>query len=161
MFQIQLPKLCSKFNYLLLKIIHNSILTPKYRKIFAKNNLSLPVEYPSSTQQLETVEPEAFQTNTNIFFMLEIQLIKQPHFIFSRFPFKMNELFYHRSTKLSRCTRKSTKPLCSTKLPIFCYREIIILSQELPNSNLNDANAVLIPLNRCDTFPAKSRIPAA
>lgn len=71
-----------------LKIIHSSIITPEHlisalqeiSQNLVKNNLPLPVKYSSIAQYLEIIELEAFQTQSDLIFVLKIPLVEQQIF---------------------------------------------------------------------------------
>lgn len=68
-----------------LKIIHSSILTPEHfmkalqeiSQNLIKNNLPLPVRHSNIAQYLEITELEAFQTQTDLVYVLKIPLVDQ------------------------------------------------------------------------------------
>lgn len=78
-----------------LKIIHSSIIAPdnlisalkEISQNLVRNNLPLPVKYSSIAQFLEIIELEAFQTNTEIVFILKIPLTDpQSYTMFHLYP---------------------------------------------------------------------------
>lgn len=68
-----------------LNILHSSILSPDHliaalqeiSQNLVKNNLPLPVRHSNVAQYLEIIELEAFQTNSDLVFVLRIPLVEQ------------------------------------------------------------------------------------
>lgn len=83
-----------------LKIIHSSIISPDHliaalqeiSQNLVKNNLPLPVRYANIAQYLEIIELEAFQTNSDLVFVLKIPLVEQQTYtVFHLYPIPIHD----------------------------------------------------------------------
>lgn len=83
--QSNLDDILNSITFARLKIIHSSIITPenlitalqKISQNLIKNNLPLPVKYSKIPQYLEIIELEAFQSKSDLIFVLRIPLVEQ------------------------------------------------------------------------------------
>lgn len=90
-----LNNILNSITFARLKIIHTSIISPDHliaamREIsqnLVKNNLPLPVKYSKIAQYLEIIELEAFQTPSDLVFILRIPLVEQQTYtVFHLYP---------------------------------------------------------------------------
>lgn len=80
-----LSDILNSITFARLKIIHTSIITPEnliaglqeISQNLVKNNLPLPVRHSSVAQYLEIIELQAFQTQSDLVFVLKIPLVEQ------------------------------------------------------------------------------------
>lgn len=83
--QDSIDDILNSITFARLKIIHPSIITPdnlitslqEISQNLVKNNLPLSVKYSEVAQYLEIIELEAFQTNSDLVFVLKIPLVEQ------------------------------------------------------------------------------------
>lgn len=83
--QSNLDDILNSITFARLKIIHSSIITPenlitalqKISQNLVKNNLPLPVKYSKIPLYLEIIELEAFQSKSDLVFVLRIPLVEQ------------------------------------------------------------------------------------